>query len=386
MPARRVRAAALLLASGLLAAGCNTDPSGSLASSDRPGAAGGRARAASPAPRAVRPVAPLRRRVRPDVLVVSAKPLTPGAVKALRGLGKGGFTTFRSGRVKVGGAMTGLAGVDPSSFRSFAPEGTAEADAVWASVAAGELAVSHDTAKARRIGLGTTLPVHGRSSVPLRVGVLATANLPGVAGVVADDVAASLGLPAPNAAVLSSGKGDPAALAKAVRKVVPGATTHLLTQPPTPFAFLKGGSAAAALGGFTYRYYEDGTIEPDARWVSQNIVRTQVPILGWVTCHRRMVPQLRSALAEIQAAGLASKITTYDGCYVPRFIERDPSHAISLHTWGIAIDLDAATNGRGVQGTMDPQVVSIFKRWGFRWGGDWTYTDPMHFELAAIIS
>ena len=35
---------------------------------------------------------------------------------------------------------------------------------------------------------------------------------------------------------------------------------------------------------------------------------------------------------------------------------------------------------------MHPEVVNIFKRWGFRWGGDWKYTDPMHFELAALLT
>ena len=44
------------------------------------------------------------------------------------------------------------------------------------------------------------------------------------------------------------------------------------------------------------------------------------------------------------------------------------------------------SNGRGTTGTMDPAVVEIFKRWGFRWGGDWSYTDPMHFELGAVLS
>ena len=118
----------------------------------------------------------------------------------------------------------------------------------------------------------------------------------------------------------------------------------------------------------------------------ENIVTASVPIFGRVTCHRLLIPQLRGALTDIAAAGLASTLHTYDGCYVPRFIESNPEHAISLHTWGIAIDLDASTNYRGIAGTMDPQVVAIFKRWGFRWGGDWTYTDPMHFELGALLS
>jgi len=30
--------------------------------------------------------------------------------------------------------------------------------------------------------------------------------------------------------------------------------------------------------------------------------------------------------------------------------------------------------------------VEIFKRWGFGWGGDWRYTDPMHFELNRIVN
>ena len=31
-------------------------------------------------------------------------------------------------------------------------------------------------------------------------------------------------------------------------------------------------------------------------------------------------------------------------------------------------------------------MVSIFKEWGFGWGGDWGYTDPMHFEMNSMVS
>jgi hypothetical protein len=383
--ARRLRATALgcALAAALAACGGGGSP---LASGTRPAGRTGRAVAAAPA-RPVRPVAALKRRVTPDVLVVSAAPLAAPVVRRLRGLAPAGVTTFRYGRVRVAGATVGLAGVDPSPFRTFAPPGTAESNDVWAAVARGDLAVAHDTAKARGLVLGRTADVAGRATLPLRVSVLATTGLPDVALVVANTVAADLGLPADNAAVLSAGERDPAALASAVRRAVGrGTTIHLLTQPRTPYAFLTGSRAAKAFGAFSYRYYDDGTIEPDARWVAANIVTTRVPILGRVTCHRLMVPQLRRALAEVEAAGLAGRIHSYDGCYVPRFIERDPSHPVSLHTWGIAIDLDASTNGRGGRGTMDPRVVAIFKRWGFRWGGDWSYTDPMHFEIGALLT
>jgi len=151
-------------------------------------------------------------------------------------------------------------------------------------------------------------------------------------------------------------------------------------------AFLTGGKAAEAFGSFSYRYFPDGTIAPQPDWIRENIRTETVPIMGTVTCHKLMLPQLRDALQEVVAAGLGSSLTTYDGCYVPRFIERNPEGSISLHTWGIAIDMDAATNYRGIRGTMDPRVVAIFKRWGFRWGGDWKYTDPMHFELVAVLT
>jgi hypothetical protein len=35
---------------------------------------------------------------------------------------------------------------------------------------------------------------------------------------------------------------------------------------------------------------------------------------------------------------------------------------------------------------MDPRVVSIMEKWGFRWGGRWSPPDGHHFELAALIS
>ncbi|HSJ21577.1 MAG TPA: M15 family metallopeptidase [Nocardioidaceae bacterium] len=148
-----------------------------------------------------------------------------------------------------------------------------------------------------------------------------------------------------------------------------------------------GGSVAAAVGTFSYRWFDDGTVAPDPAWIAANIRTEPVPILGNVTCHRVMLPQLRGALREVVSRGLASEIhpNEYGGCYVPRFIGRDPSKGLSLHTWGIAVDLNVPGNLRGVPGEINRDVVAIFKKWGFAWGGDWAWTDPMHFELAQIV-
>ena len=357
--------------------------------------------APTPAPAAASPkvranaesdVAALSSRLRPDVLVTGKRTFSPAGLSKLAALSPAnGTVVFRAGKVKVSGHEVSAVAVDPSTFRRFTAQGTAEATPVWLSVARGEAVVSHALAKNLKMKLGgdTTVGALKGKAAKMRVGAFATTGIPGTDLVVDDATGQELGLSKATGMLLLAGKGtDPVTLAGQVRAITgKGGEVDLLTPPAAnPVAFLTGSRAAKAFGAFSYRYFPDGTIQPDDRWVQENIVTASVPIFGRVTCHRLMVPQLRGALAEVQAAGLAGTLKTYDGCYVPRFIERNPERSISLHTWGIAIDLDASTNYRGIRGTMDPKVVQIFKRWGFRWGGDWTYTDPMHFELGALLS
>ena len=72
----------------------------------------------------------------------------------------------------------------------------------------------------------------------------------------------------------------------------------------------------------------------------------------------------------------------FAGCYYPRFIAG--SSTLSNHAFGLALDINAVENQRGTVGLIDRGVVAIFQKWGFTWGGDWGYTDPMHFELNSI--
>ena len=53
----------------------------------------------------------------------------------------------------------------------------------------------------------------------------------------------------------------------------------------------------------------------------------------------------------------------------------------SYHAWGLAIDINATTNGRGGSGDIPADVVSLWTQHGFGWGGHWHNTDPMHFEF-----
>ena len=59
---------------------------------------------------------------------------------------------------------------------------------------------------------------------------------------------------------------------------------------------------------------------------------------------------------------------------------------LSNHAFGLALDINAVENQRGTAGLIDRSVVRIFQSWGFTWGGDWHYTDPMHFEMNTLVT
>jgi hypothetical protein len=58
----------------------------------------------------------------------------------------------------------------------------------------------------------------------------------------------------------------------------------------------------------------------------------------------------------------------------------------SMHSWGAAIDINATYADywlwpRGISGNAIPtEIIDIFERRGFIWGGKWSHYDTMHFE------
>jgi hypothetical protein len=121
------------------------------------------------------------------------------------------------------------------------------------------------------------------------------------------------------------------------------------------------------------------TIDP--AWVERNIVTAEVPLLGTVTCHRKLIPMVRGALYEIAAEGLASEIEVYSGCWASRTVARSPTAPPSYHAYGAAIDINAPQNPYGAKPTMNREIVRIFESWGFNWGGDFLIPDGHHFEF-----
>jgi hypothetical protein len=154
----------------------------------------------------------------------------------------------------------------------------------------------------------------------------------------------------------------------------------------SPARIARAAEVKARFGEFAVRVpYRGDWIGIEPRWLRRNVVTRSVPILGAVSCHRSFIAPLRRALAELERRGLSRLVDRgdYAGCYAPRRIPS--SGSLSLHAWGLAIDLNAAANPALGASRQDPRLVRVMEEAGFTWGGRWpTAPDPMHFELHAV--
>jgi hypothetical protein len=99
-------------------------------------------------------------------------------------------------------------------------------------------------------------------------------------------------------------------------------------------------------------------------------------------CNSRMVAPLTSAFTKIISRGLINELKTWDGCYNIR--KKRGGRTPSLHSWGLAIDVNATGNGLGEKPTMSKELVACFTESGFDWGGTWNKPDGMHFQLSSL--
>jgi hypothetical protein len=330
----------------------------------------------------------------PDILVNATNALGADVIDSIRHLpGVTRVEPLSVAEVLIENRTITVAAVDPATYRLYTPLVSADFQQVWDRVAGGELALSRDlrkrlpTDKDGYLRLGSSADAQR-----VHVGAFAPQIKNAVDAVVNDKWGASLGIESGNALLVSTGITSPDAVQKSIERIAGHASVQRLDavaryglDPDVQQTAYVVGSVAEAVGIFRYTVLGGGRIAPDPSWVASHIATGVVPILGNVTCNKLIFPQLRAALIEVVQRGLADKIHPgeYAGCYYPRFIAGTTS--LSNHSFGLALDLNVPGNGRGTVGQMDRDVVSIFKKWGFAWGGDWRYTDPMHFEMNALV-
>jgi D-alanyl-D-alanine carboxypeptidase len=291
-------------------------------------------------------------------------------------------------RVRAGFALPlDVAAVEPRAWAASLPESER---AGVARLGRGEVLLSEAGARLRRVGAGATLTVDGGRRLR-------------VAGVVPDEVAQSAELlahvrdpriPIRPRSVLALLRRGAEVSERRLERVAgrPGdrARARLLFDGEgaggavsTPGGPARPAELKAVFGEPTVGLpYGQDWVRLDRGFLRRNIVTRRVPVLGNVTCHRRMLPALRAALAELVRRDLGRLVDPGDfaGCYAPRRIQ--PSGTLSLHAWGLAVDLNASENPPGGESRQDPRLVRTMERHGFTWGGDFpTVPDPMHFEF-----
>ena len=99
-----------------------------------------------------------------------------------------------------------------------------------------------------------------------------------------------------------------------------------------------------------------------------------------IYCNKDMVEPLTKAFKNLIATGHVKELKTWDGCFNIR-TKRGYLDNMSLHSWGVAIDVNAAWNGFGKKPTLSSGFVKCFTDAGFDWGGLWAKPDGMHFQL-----
>jgi hypothetical protein len=132
---------------------------------------------------------------------------------------------------------------------------------------------------------------------------------------------------------------------------------------------------------------------PGVGEVKRTLVTLPHPLLKGrtVQVHERARAHFEAAFNAIEAAGLSHLILTCEGTVSLRHTGHDPNKPLSHHCWGIAIDFNQAANGYGAvpaavgQPGSLRELVPIFNRYGFAWGGHFRdKADGMHFELALL--
>jgi hypothetical protein len=102
-----------------------------------------------------------------------------------------------------------------------------------------------------------------------------------------------------------------------------------------------------------------------------------------IYCNKDMVKPLTKAFKALIKTGKVAELKTWDGCFNIRKIRG--GNLPSLHSWGLAIDVNAFENGLKQQPKLSPEFVKCFTDAGFDWGGNWkSRVDGMHFQLAKI--
>lgn len=132
----------------------------------------------------------------------------------------------------------------------------------------------------------------------------------------------------------------------------------------------------------------DGKVLTGAQWEARHMTIVHglpgLPPTKRLYVNRFIADPLREALAACVALGDGYRVRTL-GCFAPRASRGNP-RLFSLHSFGLAVDINADTNPMRSPMVRDipDEWVAEFEARGWTWGGRWTVADPMHLQAATV--
>ena len=167
------------------------------------------------------PVAPLRRIVPPDLLVVVPKGITMEQLTKLRKLRYvRDLITADGGAIHLQARPVNVLGVDPGTFRSWTPPATAVNELIWSSLARNEFVLSTSAQARFRLHRGTSYQMVGAGQPLVTLGASAGLGIPGVDALVSLQTSRVIGLVPNVAAMINAPGADIPALIERVRAVL----------------------------------------------------------------------------------------------------------------------------------------------------------------------
>ena len=102
-----------------------------------------------------------------------------------------------------------------------------------------------------------------------------------------------------------------------------------------------------------------------------------------ILVNRRVVVRFMAVADELSRQELMDEVKVILS-YSPRHMLHDASRPISMHAYGLAVDVNPAENRYATAGSMHPGIIKAFEAQGFTYGGRWRVSDPMHFQAAKL--
>lgn len=118
------------------------------------------------------------------------------------------------------------------------------------------------------------------------------------------------------------------------------------------------------------KFFELWLVPVDIQTAFKHVRFSAVGTIGFpkkIFLNEDLQPKLEAALRALIACDLASEMTTWDGCFMIR--SKRALSSLSLHSWAIAVDINAFENRLHQKPKLSAKFVKCFTDNGFDWGG-----------------